>query len=752
MAATNFTPIQLYRSSTAAAVPLAADLAAGELAINTTDEKLYFENASGVVKLLASSAATGGTFTTVTATTVVNGLGAVGTPSYTFTGDLNTGMWSPATGNIAVSTGGVERMRIGSSGNVGIGTASPGSFGLLAAVLNATGVTTIAVSNSNATTNDGAKLSSFYGTIEMSSLGHYWNGSTFIGRQYSYGDLTFLLGSTPAERMRIDSSGNVGIGTSAPARRLHVVAADGGTNSLFAGASYALRVQSIAATGTVVDAVNNTEATYQPLLIGGSQTQFMVSGAEKARLVSDHFLLGTTANPSVLNTSVVIDSGANSLGGVVMQNNTTGRTFSDGGHLYMSGAEMRLYNAENNVLMFGTNNTERMRIDTSGNVGIGTSSPTYRLDVASGDTTASIGYAMRIRSNATATAAAMQFTNSAGSSQTGLVTCTDTGTMTIQSDGASSLLAFRTNGNERMRIDSSGNVGVGTTAPTRRLSISGGDVELNANVLYLNSGNAFIQGNSTNILFSTNATERMRLDSSGNLGIGTSAPQAKLSVVVASSAGTSLSSFANYIAVGPNVGTVDGSGLGLSYNTTADTAEIISVAPNVAWKPLTIYSLGLRFNVVTGTEIARFDNNGRLGLGTTTPAYQLELSTDSAAKPSTNTWTIVSDSRIKTETGEYTKGLDAVCALRPITYHYNGVAGFVDDGKENISIIAQEAMQHFPECVGTFEMLLNEGDEEKTELFNWNGHALTFALVNAVKELKAVNDALTARVAQLEGK
>jgi hypothetical protein len=359
---------------------------------------------------------------------------------------------------------------------------------------------------------------------------------------------------------------------------------------------------------------------------------------------------------------------------------------------------------------------------------------------------------MRIRSNATATAAAMQFTNSAGSSQTGLVTCTDTGTMTIQSDGASSLLAFRTNGNERMRIDSSGNVGVGTTAPTRRLSISGGDVELNANVLYLNSGNAFIQGNSTNILFSTNATERMRLDSSGNLGIGTSAPQAKLSVVVASSAGTSLSSFANYIAVGPNVGTVDGSGLGLSYNTTADTAEIISVAPNVAWKPLTIYSLGLRFNVVTGTEIARFDNNGRLGLGTTTPAYQLELSTDSAAKPSTNTWTIVSDSRIKTETGEYTKGLDAVCALRPITYHYNGVAGFVDDGKENISIIAQEAMQHFPECVGTFEMLLNEGDEEKTELFNWNGHALTFALVNAVKELKAVNDALTARVAQLEGK
>jgi len=60
MAASGFTPIQLYRTSTAAAVPLAADLAAGELAINTTDEKLYFKNAAGTVKLLASNSATSG--------------------------------------------------------------------------------------------------------------------------------------------------------------------------------------------------------------------------------------------------------------------------------------------------------------------------------------------------------------------------------------------------------------------------------------------------------------------------------------------------------------------------------------------------------------------------------------------------------------------------------------------------------------------------------------------------------------------
>jgi len=82
MAASGFTPIQLYRTTTAAAVPLAADLAAGELAINTTDEKLYFKNAAGTVKLLASNAvsslvgpANGGTGVANNAAMTVTGSG-----------------------------------------------------------------------------------------------------------------------------------------------------------------------------------------------------------------------------------------------------------------------------------------------------------------------------------------------------------------------------------------------------------------------------------------------------------------------------------------------------------------------------------------------------------------------------------------------------------------------------------------------------------------------------------------------------
>ena len=52
-------------------------------------------------------------------------LGAVGTPSLTFTGDLNTGIWSPAADTIAFSEGGVEAMRLDSSGRLGIGSNAP---------------------------------------------------------------------------------------------------------------------------------------------------------------------------------------------------------------------------------------------------------------------------------------------------------------------------------------------------------------------------------------------------------------------------------------------------------------------------------------------------------------------------------------------------------------------------------------------------------------------------------------------------
>ena len=78
MAQTGYTPIQLYRTATASAQPSAGNLTDGELAINTLDEKLYFKNSAGTVKLLASSAAVLADGT-VTSASVVSANGFAGT-------------------------------------------------------------------------------------------------------------------------------------------------------------------------------------------------------------------------------------------------------------------------------------------------------------------------------------------------------------------------------------------------------------------------------------------------------------------------------------------------------------------------------------------------------------------------------------------------------------------------------------------------------------------------------------------------
>jgi hypothetical protein len=89
MAATNFTPISLYYSTTASAVPSSGNLVAGELALNTLDEKLYFKNSAGTVKLLASNAGASGSVTSVSGTGTVNGLTLTGT--VTTSGNLTLG-------------------------------------------------------------------------------------------------------------------------------------------------------------------------------------------------------------------------------------------------------------------------------------------------------------------------------------------------------------------------------------------------------------------------------------------------------------------------------------------------------------------------------------------------------------------------------------------------------------------------------------------------------------------------------------
>jgi hypothetical protein len=127
MAATNYTPISLYYSTTASAVPVNTNLVNGELAINITDGKLYYKDNGGTVRLLASNASSSNSFsagttgfTPSTATTgavtlggtLITSNGGTGLSSYTAgdtlyyaTGTTLTKLSIGASGTIQTSTG-----------------------------------------------------------------------------------------------------------------------------------------------------------------------------------------------------------------------------------------------------------------------------------------------------------------------------------------------------------------------------------------------------------------------------------------------------------------------------------------------------------------------------------------------------------------------------------------------------------------------------------------------------------------------
>lgn len=146
MAATGFTPIQLYRTSTASATPSAGNLADGELAINLTDEKLYFKNASGVVKLLASNAASA-----TSGTSILYGNGSGGFSNVTigsgisFSGGTLSATGSGGTVTSVALSGGTTGLTVSGSPVTTSGTMT--LAGTLAIANGGTGANTLAGAN-----------------------------------------------------------------------------------------------------------------------------------------------------------------------------------------------------------------------------------------------------------------------------------------------------------------------------------------------------------------------------------------------------------------------------------------------------------------------------------------------------------------------------------------------------------------------------------------------------------------------------
>ena len=369
------TKIVTKNSSTASAVPTASDLVQGELAVNVADKRLFTEDNTGTIVELGTNPST----IDINAGSIDGtAIGASSASTGAFTTLTATGL--------TVDT---DTLYVDSTNNrVGVGTTSPNA--------------NLDIESSNATLHLTDSDDSTYAEVRN-------NGGTLtigsdVGASAGGSSINFKVDNT--ERMRIDSSGNMGIGTSSPQ-------SDGNTTNLEVSSAFGARVL-----------IANTDTN-------GRKYGFYSS------------------NSGILGLADYTASGT----------------------------------------------PTRMAIDSSGNVGIGTTSPSTKLHVNTG----SAGYGLTL----------------AASSQT-------SGTYQLGIDSSSNLAIFDTAASsQRFVISNQGNVGIGMT-PSARLSIrpSGSGSE-DSHFGFGANRDTYISTSSTGTIIFRNGSERMRIDSSGNLLVGT---------------------------------------------------------------------------------------------------------------------------------------------------------------------------------------------------------------------------------------
>jgi hypothetical protein len=113
--------------------------------------------------------------------------------------------------------------------------------------------------------------------------------------------------------------------------------------------------------------------------------------------------------------------------------------------------------------------------------------------------------------------------------------------------------------------------------------------------------------------------------------------------------------------------------------------------------------------------------------------------------------TCLSDARTKKNIVPFRTGLQQIAALTPVTYEYNGLGESQADGKVRTGLLAQEVQLVAPELVQTSSIKASSTSKDDKPLLAVKYGDLTFALINAVKELKAANDNQVAEIGRLEG-
>lgn len=272
-----------------------------------------------------------------------------------------------------------------------------------------------------------------------------------------------------------------------------------------------------------------------------------------------------------------------------------------------------------------------------------------------------------------------------------------------------------------------GDVGVGTSSPNNNAGYGG--LTLNGtlggifdlSVANTRTGSLYATSSQVNlssrtaipIVFETNATERMRIDSSGNVGVGTTSP-----------AGTA----------GRNI-TIGGVEPVLVLNASSNRSYSIASGGNFTFTPS---SLVFYDNTASATRM-RIDSAG-----------ELILIGSTAQKATGTTWSNPSDVRLKDNIQDYTKGLPELMQVKVKTWNYNGKGGTIE-GTKGLGVVADEIKEILPDTVDNYKAKLNVDDAEDTEIKKFDATEITWLMLKSIQELKAELDSVKAELATLKG-
>jgi hypothetical protein len=525
---------------------------------------------------------------------------------------------------ITFATGGSERMRLDSSGRLGLGTSGPqallhlnGAFGSSTTANALTIRNASASSASNIAQADFWCSNTFGGNEAVAAIqGLNPNASANNGGAIAFAVSSNGTATTPTERMRLTPTG-LGIGITTPQSPLHVV---GSSVTLEPANPGNVLIKPAKAGGAILirqdenttdrylalGQVDNLGAFYEfsrldnsgRLLVGTSTT------TSSSTAVLQGFN-GVSTNPAILRLNVGVTAPANNdaLGYLTFGNadhysNGQIAAFRDGG-TWTNGTSMPTR------LMFSTtadgsaSPTERMRITSAGNVGIGSNLPQHRLQVSGGSLCVdgfsdSANAYISLREGYSPSAAGgigFRAIDHSGANADGLG-C-------YGADG----ISFYTFATERARIDSSGRLGLGTSAPNYQLHVT---TDFAVGASGFNQQLTFSNDTIQSLLLGTGYTPLKLNPLGGNVGIGVTTVGSPLHVKANSTEGIRIES--------PDYSSIYGL---VTSRRNSNTPLEISAVQTVGTLDASI-SFSRSTNGTTFAESGRWDKDGRLLVGTST--------------------------------------------------------------------------------------------------------------------------------------